>query len=83
MLSQPVVLWHAATQDVAENRAEYRSMCFATPGLSEHIGGVILHWETLFQKDAEGKAITTPLQMKYPGGAPTSLGRSSKHVGGG
>ena len=46
-----------ATQDVAENRAEYRSMCFATPGLSEHIGGVILHWETLFQKDAGGKAI--------------------------
>lgn len=44
-------------QDVAENRAEYRSMCFATPGLGEHIGGVILHWETLFQKDAEGKAI--------------------------
>ena len=32
-------------------------MCFATPGLSEHIGGVILHWETLFQRDARGKAI--------------------------
>ena len=45
------------TEDVAENRAEYRSMCFATPGLSEHIGGVILHWETLFQRNAEGKAI--------------------------
>ena len=44
-------------EDVAENRAEYRSMCFATPGLSEHIGGVILHWETLFQQDARGKAI--------------------------
>ena len=25
--------------------------------LSEHIGGVILHWETLFQRDAQGKAI--------------------------
>ena len=45
------------TKDVAENRAEYRSMCFSTPGLSEHIGGVILHWETLFQRDAQGKAI--------------------------
>ena len=44
-------------QDVAENRAEYRPMCFSTPGLSEHIGGVILHWETLFQRDAQGKAI--------------------------
>ena len=30
-------------------------MCFSTPGLSEHISGVILHWETLFQKDAAGK----------------------------
>mmetsp|Transcript_59711 Transcript_59711/g.123555 ORF Transcript_59711/g.123555 Transcript_59711/m.123555 type:complete len:386 (+) Transcript_59711:55-1212(+) len=47
----------AKIPDVAENRAEYRSMCFATPGLSEHIGGVILHWETLFQRDARGKAI--------------------------
>ena len=51
------MLWHAVIQDVAENRAEYRSMCFSTPGLSEHIGGVILHWETLFQRDAQGKAI--------------------------
>jgi len=41
--------------DTAENRAAYRSMCFATPGLSEHISGVILHQETLFQKDASGK----------------------------
>jgi len=30
-------------------------LCFETPGLSEHISGVILHWETLFQKDASGK----------------------------
>jgi fructose-bisphosphate aldolase class I len=30
-------------------------MCFNTPGLSEHISGVILHWETLFQSDATGK----------------------------
>merc|ERR1712117_999024 len=28
--------------------------CFTTPGLSEHISGVILHWETLFQEDAAG-----------------------------
>merc|ERR1712087_698844 len=26
-------------------------------GLSEHISGVILHWETLFQKDADGNTI--------------------------
>merc|ERR1711918_286234 len=29
-------------------------MCYTTPGLSENIRGVILHWETLFQKDAAG-----------------------------
>merc|ERR1719183_2725914 len=44
----------AKIPDNAENRAKYRSLCFTTPGLSEHISGVILHWETLFQKDAEG-----------------------------
>merc|ERR1712242_690880 len=36
------------------NRAAYRSMCFSTPGLNEHISGVILHWETLFQENAAG-----------------------------
>ena len=40
--------------DVIENRAAYRSMCFTTPGLSENISGVILHWETLNQTDAAG-----------------------------
>lgn len=40
--------------DTIENRAAYRSMCYTAPGLSEHISGVILHWETLFQTDAEG-----------------------------
>jgi len=45
----------AKIPDTLENRAAYRSMCFSTPGLSEHISGVILHWETLFQDDATGK----------------------------
>jgi fructose-bisphosphate aldolase class I len=40
--------------DTEENRAAYRSMCFTTPGLGEYISGVILHWETLFQTDANG-----------------------------
>merc|ERR1719284_2036300 len=30
-------------------------MCYETPNLKENISGVILHWETLFQKDASGK----------------------------
>mmetsp|Transcript_69453 Transcript_69453/g.160929 ORF Transcript_69453/g.160929 Transcript_69453/m.160929 type:complete len:386 (+) Transcript_69453:58-1215(+) len=41
--------------DTVENRAAYRGMCFSTPGLGEYISGVILHWETLFQKDPSGK----------------------------
>ena len=46
-----------SVEDVIENRAAYRSLCFSSPGLSESISGVILHWETLFQKDATGKAM--------------------------
>lgn len=44
----------AKIPDTAENRAEYRSTCYTTPGLSQYISGVILHNETLFQKDAAG-----------------------------
>merc|ERR1719454_1041969 len=44
----------AKIPDTIENRAAYRSLCFTTPGLSENISGVILHWETLFQMDAAG-----------------------------
>merc|ERR1719201_1306718 len=29
-------------------------MLYKTPGISQYISGVILHWETLFQKDANG-----------------------------
>merc|ERR1719487_2415174 len=47
----------AKIPDTIENRAAYRSMCFTTPGLNENISGVILHWETLFQNDADGKAM--------------------------
>jgi len=41
--------------DTAEMRAAYRSMLYKTENLSSCISGVILHWETLFQKDADGK----------------------------
>ena len=40
--------------DTKENRGAYRSTCFKSPGLSDHISGVILHTETLYQEDAEG-----------------------------
>jgi len=44
--------------DTIENRAMYRSTCFSTPSLGDNISGVILHWETLFQKDATGTDMT-------------------------
>jgi len=44
----------AKIPDTAETRAAYRSMCYKTAGLSEFVSGVILHVETLFQKDADG-----------------------------
>jgi fructose-bisphosphate aldolase class I len=44
----------AKIPDTIENRAAYRSTCFKTPGLSQYISGVILHWETLFQSDSDG-----------------------------
>merc|ERR1719450_805573 len=47
----------AKIPDTLENRGAYRSLCFQTPGLSDNISGVILHWETLFQNDADGKAM--------------------------
>jgi len=47
----------AKIPDTAENRAAYRSMLYTTPGLSEHISGVILHQETLYQTDADGNAM--------------------------
>jgi len=40
--------------DTPENRAAYRAMLYTSPGLSDYISGVILHWETLFQSDAKG-----------------------------
>merc|ERR1719159_787293 len=47
----------AKIPDTAENRAAYRSLLYTAPGLSQYISGVILHTETLFQKDAEGRAM--------------------------
>jgi len=47
----------AKIEDTIENRGAYRSLCFTAPGLSDNISGVILHWETLFQNDADGNAM--------------------------
>jgi fructose-bisphosphate aldolase class I len=50
--------------DTIENRAAYRSMCFKTPGLGDHISGCILHWETLFQEDADGNKMVDLLNKQ-------------------
>ena len=49
----------AKTPDAAGNRAAYRSLCYTTPGMGQYISGVILHWETLFQR--------TPREMPTSG----------------
>ena len=61
----------AKIPDTAENRAAYRSMCYTAPGLSAYISGVILHTETLYQKDANG----TP--MNDSGGSSTPCDSAS------
>jgi fructose-bisphosphate aldolase class I len=43
------------------NRLAYRAMLFTTPGLGEHISGVILFDETIRQKAADGEPLTTVL----------------------
>ena len=39
-----------------ENRRAYRGLLFSTPGMNRHVSGVILHDETLRQKDNAGVA---------------------------
>jgi fructose-bisphosphate aldolase class I len=39
------------------NRRDYREMLFTSPGIGQHISGVILFDETLRQKAADGKPL--------------------------
>src|SRR5437016_6345187 len=41
-------------ESTVENRRSYREMLFTTPGIEAFINGVILHEETLGQRDKEG-----------------------------
>jgi fructose-bisphosphate aldolase class I len=45
-------------ESTEENRRRYREMLFTTPGLGEHISGVILYDETIRQSTAEGVPFT-------------------------
>ena len=43
-------------ESTEENRRAYRGLLFSTPGVNRHISGVILHDETLRQRDPAGVA---------------------------
>ncbi len=48
-------------ESTEENRRRYRDMLFATPGLGEHISGVILYDETIRQSSNDGTPFTEVL----------------------
>jgi len=54
----------AKIPDNKDNRAAYRSMCFKSPGLGQYISACILHWETLFQTDADGNKMVDLLNKQ-------------------
>src|SRR5688572_3976411 len=41
-------------ESTEDNRRAYREMLFTTPGIGEHISGVILYDETIRQNSADG-----------------------------
>ena len=49
-------------ESTEENRRAYRDMLFTTPGLADHISGVILYDETLRQSSADGTAFPALLE---------------------
>jgi len=57
-----VVLGGVQVANNHDNRVEYRRLLFTTPNLAQHISGVILFEETLFDKDpATGQLLVKPL----------------------
>src|SRR5215210_2723105 len=51
-------------ESTEENRRSYRDMLFTTPGLEDHVSGVILYDETLRQSTADGTAFAEYLAGK-------------------
>jgi fructose-bisphosphate aldolase class I len=51
-------------ENVEENRRAYRQLLFTTKGLEEHISGVIMFEETLYQKTDDGKQFVDLLAEK-------------------
>ena len=50
------------TESTESNRQRYREMLFTTPGIADHIGGVILFDETIRQSTSEGVAFPQYLE---------------------
>ncbi len=53
-----------AVESTEESRRAYRDMLFSAAGMEEHISGVILYEETLFQKDSRGTPFPELLASK-------------------
>ncbi|MGJ8670023.1 MAG: class I fructose-bisphosphate aldolase [Oceanococcus sp.] len=51
-------------ESTEESRRAYRDMLFSTPGVEQHVSGVILYEETLFQKAADGTPFPQMLAAK-------------------
>jgi fructose-bisphosphate aldolase class I len=49
-------------ESTEDNRRAYREMLFTTPGIGEHISGVILYDETIRQEGADGKPFPKVLE---------------------
>ncbi|MGF1609047.1 MAG: class I fructose-bisphosphate aldolase [Kiloniellales bacterium] len=49
-------------ESTEENRRDYRTMLFTTPGAADYISGVILFDETIRQKTADGRPLVEILQ---------------------
>ncbi len=71
-----------------ENRRKYRQLLFKTEGIEEHISGVILFEETLYQKADDGTDFVEILKQKnmIPGikvgfnRSPSVFGSYSQHI---
>jgi fructose-bisphosphate aldolase, class I len=51
-------------ESTEENRRAYRDLLFTTPGMEEHISGVILYDETIRQSSADGTTFAELLESK-------------------
>lgn len=74
-------------ESTEENRRAYRDMLFTTPGLSDHISGVILYDETIRQSTSDGTAFPTYLDsigvtpgIKVDTGAKPLVGHEGESV---